>query len=421
MSSALPSWLKQIQSWFAPPPSPTPGAALDALPEIVHADLLQQIRSLPIPDRHHQWARQVIWDAVQTWQQDEAAPNHSNSGSSLDSKSGFSSGFNPGSDPGSNSLSQRETPNHLVILSSPVEPIAQVLMEVLQDWQEELSWINPLPWTSRLDDPATVATTVRQTLEEFLSHPLSHAKSSGKKTDDSPSLMVIPDLSQYFMRCIHGWEGIELLRDWIVQDADRFWIIGCNRWTWKFLNYVCQVEAYFEQVESLPLLEGDDLENWLLPLVETLAIRLPKVESDEPPESYWYALASQSLGLSGVAAQIWLQSLRAIDDADSQSDKTYENYGDLTLHQVKPIASSLPNLTAEDRYLLHALLLHGNISRSHLALTLGDSESIVQARVQVLLRSGIIRQQQGRLSVNPAYYPKLKTVLSNNNFMVGED
>ncbi|WP_085519891.1 MULTISPECIES: hypothetical protein [Cyanophyceae] len=66
-------------------------------------------------------------------------------------------------------------------------------------------------------------------------------------------------------------------------------------------------------------------------------------------------------------------------------------------------------------------MIHGQISRAHLALSLGESRNRIQARIQWLLRQGVLRENQGALSIQAAHYIRLKSELANNNFFVGED
>jgi len=81
---------------------------------------------------------------------------------------------------------------------------------------------------------------------------------------------------------------------------------------------------------------------------------------------------------------------------------------------VKPTTPSLMSLETLDRYLLHTLLMHGEMTRSHLAFSMGDDERQIRSRVQVLRREGLMRQMGRRLTVHPAHYPKLFNELSNN-------
>ena len=73
-----------------------------------------------------------------------------------------------------------------------------------------------------------------------------------------------------------------------------------------------------------------------------------------------------------------------------------------------------------DRHLLYSLLLHNGLQFRHLALSLGDEESRVQARVKELQRKGLIMQRGRNLYVRPEYYPGLRASLVGNNFLVSK-
>jgi sugar diacid utilization regulator len=44
----------------------------------------------------------------------------------------------------------------------------------------------------------------------------------------------------------------------------------------------------------------------------------------------------------------------------------------------------------------------------------------VRSRLQVLRREGVILQSGDEVRVNPIHYPKLRSELSNNNYLIGE-
>ena len=93
----------------------------------------------------------------------------------------------------------------------------------------------------------------------------------------------------------------------------------------------------------------------------------------------------------------------------------------LRLELLRPTAPKPLNLSAGDRYLLYSLLLHNGLQFWHLALSLGETESLVQARVKELQRQGIIEQRGRNWYVRPEYYPSLRSTLAGNNFLVAKD
>ncbi|NJL45734.1 MAG: hypothetical protein HC922_08475 [Leptolyngbyaceae cyanobacterium SM2_3_12] len=217
--------------------------------------------------------------------------------------------------------------------------------------------------------------------------------------------------------------------------------MGCNSWGWTFLNRVTRIGAYLEQVETLPRLRGKDLQTWLHPIARRVLRPEPAEAPDTLPsfghESDWQALAELSLGVSTTAAALWTRSqrlhtdriaelealpLEKLDNLDNLEDlQNLLDPGPLDLSLVKPTLPGLPDLASLDRYLLHSLLLHRFLTLGHLAQSLGESEQVVRARLQVLYREGVVRRYQGELTLNPIHYPKLLSELRNNNFLIEEE
>ncbi|MEO0406854.1 MAG: helix-turn-helix domain-containing protein, partial [Cyanobacteria bacterium P01_A01_bin.135] len=285
-----------------------------------------------------------------------------------------------------------------------------------------------------------------------LDEPPTQDRHNTPDLDNRTTLVVVPCLEQCFLRCIDGWSAVEYLRSVAIRNRNCFWVFGCNQLAWNFLDFVSQISAYFGQVVTLPELDGDNLRDWLDPIGQTVIessqqqdtlqswldpLRQQAVEieqgkdaEDDPRQIYWSSLATQCLGVGAIAARLWQRSLRVTAeeelpplDPPDQEDKEAGNASRpeparLTLHQTAPTLPSLPNLTAADRYLLHALLIHGEMTRPHLALSLGETDSETQATVQKLLREDLLEQRHDTLSVQPIYYPKLKTDLGNNNFFL---
>ena len=83
-----------------------------------------------------------------------------------------------------------------------------------------------------------------------------------------------------------------------------------------------------------------------------------------------------------------------------------------------PSLPGLPPLEPDDQFILYSLILHGDLTISALAESLGDEQSEVQARVQILRRQGVIEQKDKVLKINPIHYPALKQELANNNFII---
>lgn len=376
-----------ISTWFSPATSSEPAEdLLDAPPGILNS-LGEKMAKLPPPEPYQTKIRTALVQALQEWQ---ANPEFEN--------------------------------NSLVVLGRPVEDIAPILKASLQELPDcEVRFF--LGGYMRPADPLTVPPHLKRELkpQEDASDEIATPVTQTDLDNQVPTIMVVSSLEQCFLRCIEGWEGIEYLQNLSTQDSSRFWVFGCNRWAWVFLERVCQVSAYLEQVAALPSLSGAELKAWLMPLLETeLKTPGPRVQVAETSDSYWNNLANVTNGVASTAAQVWLKSLQ-IPAADLTDDGAVVDGTDrVELLPAKPTLPGLMDLEAMDRYLLHSLLIHREMTRSHLAISLGEAERNIRSRLQVLRREGIVRQRGRRFSVHPAYYPKLYSELGNNNFLIGK-
>jgi hypothetical protein len=401
--------------------------------------------------------------------------------------------------------------NHLVILGSPVERTSNVLTAGLRSWQQqreeaiEEPRVKPsrISWTGRPREYHEIGSKLIAEIDAAKGYSQVYAEVEASRRPRS--LIMIPSLSWCFLRCLDGLEAVQLLLDTISQDRTNFWLLGCNYWTWRYLDQVFQISAYFEQTKNLPKLKRAAIRKWLEPVDSKIEFNphesqiyfKPKqivytAESGTNSENssedwvsrsqklYFNSLLNVSTGLSRVAGRAWLRSLKydidygkevaAIeenaspstpqangngsnsdsstnsqsnpnhagnpDNADSSSNgakevditaigniiKQEEICGEALSHirRTRPTLPSLPKLTADDRYLLFSLVMHEDISLPHLAISLGDERGKVRAQVQKLSRAGMLEENHGIFSLNPAYYLALKNDLANNNFLIGE-
>lgn len=422
MDARLRSWLHGLEAWLARAKNTAtdPEEVLEAPPDAIVAKLAQAVGELSPPLPYQETVRSQLADAIDRWR------------------------------------SQLDAENSLVFLSSPVEPLEPMLQAILTDWQHEMvTLVQPMPGFRRLDDPMALRAHLYNALDPEKSTPSNgetgnemHGQEQHTKSlSDRHIILILPALEVFFLRCIQGWQGIEYLQNLVIQDRSRFWVFGCNHWGWAFLDRVCQISAYLEQVEPLPKLSGEELQAWLGPLLmESSEDPSPgeaqlaegEGEGEATPDigshAFWNALAGLSGGAASVAAQLWLPSLRikaeeaaTLADEETEDDNLTELetesqiLTERSLHFKKPTLPSLPNLTILDRYLLHSLLIHGTLSRQQLALSLGEAENQVRSRVQVLRRAGVLIQKGDWLTVNPTHYPKLRGELSSNNFLIGQE
>ncbi|MGB3760015.1 MAG: helix-turn-helix domain-containing protein [Rivularia sp. (in: cyanobacteria)] len=306
--------------------------------------------------------------------------------------------------------------NSVVILSSPVTTVSRTLNESLKDWASEREIpLRPLQWIGRPEKAEDIVTKLRQQLGRGM-----------LPTDSKQSeVVVISNLSWCFLRCVDGLEGIDYLQDMLLQDDSRFWVIGGGKVGWEYLNHVSHFKAYCGEYLELPRLTGEQLQAWLEPIVSEFKINFakpniefPNSEENETNQSrYFRKLADLSEGVNTVAVQIFLSSIR-YQDGDSDSEESDKN--EEILEAQNPELPNLPRLNADEHYILYSLLLHGDLTLSALSDSLGDEKTLVKGQVKTLRRKGLIEQRRGIITINPIHYPRLKSELANNNFIIYE-
>lgn len=331
---------------------------------------------------------------------------------------------------------EENAPNSLVVLGSPIESFTQIFNEALKDWaQKDLLDIESLSLSNRPPKHSTIKSQLIQEIE-FLQE---------KNPDNAPQvIIIIPDLTCCFLRCIDGLDTIEYIQELLFQNRSQFWLIGCNTWAWEYLDIVTSFSHYFPQTFCLPELKDIDLKEWLNPVRQSIEFDFnynqsqpnDDLELDEEKKDNWESpvqkdyfkhLAKISMGLSHVASSLWLLSLGMEKEEDKSKDEDNhdgedqeeETSDNIVLQKIA--LPDLPSLTKDDRYLLFSLCLHGQMTLSELAISLAEEQIKVQNQVQTLCNSGVIKHNNNLLKINPAYYMQIKRDLTGNNFLIKGD
>ncbi|QDZ41555.1 hypothetical protein FRE64_15445 [Euhalothece natronophila Z-M001] len=355
---SLISFFHRIQSWFSHAEATATEETLEDLPPEILIKLEKIIRKLPAPPTYSATIQEAILSSLKNWEADKFA-------------------------------------NRLVILASPISELSTLIPRCVPDNQlKNVAVVYPFSDLDLRNKPLQITQKLKLAIDKAVSS--SHQQKI---------IIVIPNLEQFFLRCIGGWDGIIWLREYIVNTPEHFWLLGCNDWSWHFLDYACQINAYLETIVKLPLLEESELETWLNPVHESIT-----KEIQEKLPLFWQTLASSSEGKSEIATQIWLNSIKLVISEEQESAQ---------LKLMTPSLPKLPALSASNRYILQAILLHGAITRYSLALSLGEKEDNIQAEIQILLKEDLIQQKAEQLMINPIHYPKIKQELKQNNFLIG--
>ena len=311
--------------------------------------------------------------------------------------------------------------NSVVVLSSPVTAVSRILSETLEEWtaQKQL----PLKLLSLTARPYAV-----ETIKSKIEHELK--SKVGDDGDEPLEIVAIPNLSWCFLRSLDGLSGIEYLQSLLCSGSkNRFWIIGAGQVGWEYLHSVCAIEAYCGEVFVLPPIEPEKMQSWFDPIVDELGITFdePRIDKQifegetDNKEGYFKHLADISEGVGTVAVQVFLKSICYEEAEEMEGIKIEHKHTKQNIVAQTPRLPELPDFESADQYLLYSLLMHGDLTVSALSESLGDMESEVQARIQILRREGIIEQKGQVLKINPIHYPKVRRELAANNFIINRN
>ncbi len=454
-------------AWFAKDAQhkPAPEEALSNLPDEMAEALIDAVNGLPTHPRELATVKEAVEKALEEWQHD---PHPST--------------------------------NSIVLLGDPVSSVSRILSDgvsELQSEQEEKLPVHLLSWVERPAHVASIKQQVKEKLgleeDEFNEEEFEE---KSKEADANQHLMIVPNLCWCFLRSADGLDGLDYLQELLPRNQNQFWILGSGIVGWDYLKSTLKFHAYCGNTVNLPQLSGKELKSWLEPVVQQFEIRFPdaalhkrlqnpdglldidldaghpietlsdigqevsatvrssvrtvKAEilpSDEPESTeedtskldYFDRLANISDGISVVALQLFIKSLRYREDkeiekldspADEDTQKKPEELepeerskasskdGQLRLIASVPKLPPLPDLSQNDMYLLYSLMLHGDMTVVAMAQSLGDAPQVVNNQVQMLRNSGLIEQRGKVIKINPAHYPKLRRELVKNNFVI---
>jgi len=202
-------------------------ASLSALPPEVSQNLTALIDELPSHPSDVEAIQETLSTAVARWKKNPAATN-----------------------------------NSLTIVGSPVSAVARILAEGLADWSDDndLS-INLLDWIDRPAEPTEISSKLQKIL-------------GSDDAEAGSTMAIIPNLSWCFLRTAEGLNGIDYLRDSLLSDRRKFWVIGSGQVGFQYLNCILKLQAHCGEVLQLPRLSSEQLKVWLMPIIEAVNIRL---------------------------------------------------------------------------------------------------------------------------------------------------
>ena len=277
--SRLKQWLLERRyfstSWFdkGPQAKPKEEEALTQLPNDVSDSLLAAINDLPTPACEQDAVLEAVNEAIARWQKN---PQRSTASvvvlaHPVSSVARILSDCltDPASDSLDNSLQSKLGNTSLrVKLLDWVERPTDV-QEIKEKIREKLGW-------GEDDFPAEGGSGYETRAEKDADNRQSAQEGSEATTasdNKSLTLAVIPNLDWCFLRSADGLDGIDYLQELLLDDHHQFWIIGSGKVGWEYLHSTLKLGAYCGEAVTMPGLSGEQLQSWLQPVVEQFDIR----------------------------------------------------------------------------------------------------------------------------------------------------
>lgn len=325
-------------------------------------------------------------------------------------------------------------PSTQVLLDTPGSGVEQVT----KDLARRLGW--------RIITPPTV-TQILAGGDEWLADVM--------RPDGGP--FVLPRLEKCYLRHYDGFTLINRLLDWLDQTEQRC-VLACDSWAWSFLDKSIQIEAALAPPLALAPFNGARLQYWLPSLARRTyrgafvfrradngRLLFPRADSDQEeelrhaiPDSldyygewvnvdyYLKQLAAYCRGMPGVAWAWWRRCLHVsadltIDTAVQQEAALDAGYTVWVQpwSQVKLI-NIPPRLGTEAFFILHALLLHGEMSLDTIATLLPFTHNQIRQSLYQLSQLEIVNQLNGLWRVTLLGYPVVRQKLESEGYLVDE-
>ncbi|PCM45103.1 hypothetical protein [Marinobacter sp. ANT_B65] len=252
---------------------------------------------------------------------------------------------------------------------------------------------------------------------------------------------VIPELADFWLRCLSGLALVKELFRRIANGDTGTGIVGCSSWCWRYWG------QYLENAQMSPWtpapMDAERLGVWFTRLASGSGDRvvtarmtsdgqyvLPLAKPDDTEKrkysTFLRDLAALSRGNPGVALAIWQRSLRARPDDDAKLEEADEKPKTQSCAAdcwVVPLARlSLPAMPQSKEsvtgFVLHGLLLHNGLDMGSLETVTGVSVYELSLVLSRLGRAELVvcDQTSKRWSVTPIGYPTVRRHLQSWGF-----
>ena len=193
-------------------------------------------------------------------------------------------------------------------------------------------------------------------------------------------LLVVPQLERWFLRHVVGLSAVRSLLH-ALDRTERRCVVGCSSWTWAFLSHAVQADLILPEPLTFEPFDAGRLKDWFADLSGAgdgkMNFRLGGSGdfllsgTSSQRDDFFAKLAALSRGIPWVAWHLWRQALRSNEDDEVPTADDHEKQQTLWVAALNELV--LPGHHPQVALLvLHALLIHGSLSRDEIDRVLPD-------------------------------------------------
>lgn len=197
-------------------------------------------------------------------------------------------------------------------------------------------------------------------------------------------VFVFNDLESWWTRAENGNECLNELADLIEKTGDKhFFIINCNKYSYQLIKETTQLQKVLLATIVMRPASRTELKEIILNRHKIGSAEVyyknDLVENSGKINALINEIHRQSFGNVGVALQLWLSSIKLLNDQ---------------LHIIKPVTIPFPPIEhPEWKLLLYHFILSRKLSEKHLKKILGKDSTWIKVRLAEMGKSGLIFKQ----------------------------
>ena len=232
-------------------------------------------------------------------------------------------------------------------------------------------------------------------------------------------VILIEDIERMFTRTVGGYGGLLALCRVISQtDRQHFWVVGCSSQAWRFLQRVYDVRQSFAHLFELPRWSGAELKVMLMARTRAAGLNVGfeaaegtnSSEIVKTEEGYFRYLEEFCDGNPAASLHYWRESL-CVPREESELDAAVQLFD-------RRHAAALEALSDRQRFILNAIVQHGDPCPEQLAEATNIPLDRVATLLDVLEDLGIVRQASEEIRLAERWAPLVARHLTVSNLTV---